>query len=232
MRAWTLQQMRAPGLPPRKIAVLLLLLFMGAGPATNAAPAGRYDNLPLRTAPTGAGPATQRSSAGSASSIDGFDTRRVALSLAGVISLILILKMVARKVFPQAGSGNASSATRVLSRTLIAPKQQVILLQVGKRIVVVGDCGTQLNALTEISDPDEVASLVGQIELDKSSASISRKFGGLFQRASKPFEDETWNSTAAVSDMPAPPHEATSGDLVGLSEKIRLLSSQFRRGAS
>ena len=83
-----------------------------------------------------------------------------------------------------------------------------------------------MTPLAEITDPDEIAHLVGQVEQDKSGGA-SRAFGGLFHRARKPFEEP--------ADEPVPHPDApdeSSGELDGLSEKIRLLSAQFRRGAS
>jgi len=237
------QVSRGVGVPPAPrfvgtrgaVSLVIFVCALGAAPATNPAPAGRFDNIALRAGPSQANANGQKKASSDAgSAIEGLDTRRVALSLAAVISLILVLKFLMRKFFPQPGGRGSSAATRVLSRTMIAPKQQVILLQVGKRIIVVGDCGTQMHPLAEISDPDEVATLVGQIEQDKSSVSVSGKFGGLFHSARKPFEDhDAVDPQPVAASAPVEPlEEPASGDLAGLAEKIRLLSSQFRRGAS
>jgi len=209
----------------RSVAICLMICALGAAPATNPS-SGKFDNVALRVAPQKSSATQQSGSSSESSSLDGLDTRRVALSLAGVITLILLLRVALRKLFPQAGAARSSAVARVLARTVIAPKQQVILLQVGRRVVVVGDCGTQMTPLAEITDADEIALLVGQVEQDKSGGA-SRAFGGLFHRARKPFEEP--------ADEPAPQRETSedsSGELVGLSEKIRLLSAQFRRGAS
>ena len=121
---------------------------------------------------------------------------------------------------------------RVISRLVVAPKQQVLLLQVGKRVLVVGDCGTQMSELSEITDPDEISSLVGQIEQDKGSSQAGA-FGALFGRAQKPFETSADEKPPATS-LPAPAQtdSTSNGEIAGLMEKVRLLSSQFRRGAS
>src|SRR5262245_21921183 len=174
---------------PTLFALMALCAF-GAAPATNPAAAGKFDDVALRARPVASKSGEKSLVSASGATSEGFDTRRVALSLAAVISLILLLRFAIRKFLPQAGRGISSGATRVLSRTMIAPKQQVILLQVGRRVVVVGDCGTQMSALAEITDPDEIASLVGQIKQDKSSTAVSRAFGGMFKRARKPFDDE------------------------------------------
>ena len=64
----------------------------------------------------------------------------------------------------------ATTAVQLLSRTVLSPKQHVMLLRVGRRLVVIGDSGGQMSALSEITDPDEVAALVGQIRDEKLTA--------------------------------------------------------------
>jgi hypothetical protein len=146
-------------------------------------------------------------------------------------------------MFPAAAVGRSSSVIRVLSRSVVAPKQQFLLLQVGKRIIVVGDCGTSMNRLSEITDPDEVASLIGQIDAVKPE-SISRAFGQLFGNAREQFnageEQDTSDEpelelagTGGASLMESsdgdPEVVSTRGELNGLMERVRMLSRQFRR---
>jgi flagellar biogenesis protein FliO len=91
------------------------------------------------------------------------DFRRVAIALGIVLGLVFVCRWAARWMFPSAAVGRSSQVMKVLSRSVIAPKQQLLLIQVGRRLVLVGDCGQQMNALAEISDPDEVAGLLGQL---------------------------------------------------------------------
>jgi flagellar biogenesis protein FliO len=118
--------------------------------------------------------------------------QRLALSLGIVIVVIIAARVVMRKMFPAATVGRSSQVIRVLSRSVLAPKQQFLLLQVGKRLIVVGDSGASMNALAEITDPQEVASLVGQLASESASSSSSA-FGAIFGRASNEFTpaDET-----------------------------------------
>ena len=162
----------------------------------------------------------------------GMDYPRVLGALAIVIGLIFVLRWVGRSVFPAVSGKGASRAIEVLSRSPLSPKQQVLLLRVGRRLVVVGDTGGQMNPLCEISDPDEVAALVGQIRDEKSTALMGGAFGTMFRRSRKGFED------AEVSnEPPAPPLQddeefapVTSArqELSGLRERVRLLSEQFK----
>src|SRR5262245_5893806 len=100
--------------------IVLMAGALAASPATNPA-SGKFDNLALRAGTQSSATTQKSSAAGEPSALDGLDTRRVALSLAAVISLILLLRFVARKFFPNAGSVH-SSAARVLSRTVVSPR--------------------------------------------------------------------------------------------------------------
>jgi len=120
---------------------------------------------------------------------------------------------------------------KVLSRSVIAPKQQLLLIQVGRRLVLVGDCGQQMNALAEISDPDEVAGLLGQLRAGPPAVESSNPFAPLLGRAQRKFDDlpvppaidpDPEDGELAVAGV-----EETRGELSGLSEKIRLLSRQL-----
>jgi flagellar biogenesis protein FliO len=164
------------------------------------------------------------------------DIRRVALALGIVLGLVFVCRWAARWMFPGVAAGRSSQVMKVLSRSVIAPKQQLLLVQVGRRLVVVGDCGQQMNALAEISDPDEVASLLGQLRAQPEASESSKPFAPLLGRArdefgdlpvppvTEPFApggDEEENELAIAGVV------ETRGELTGLTEKIRMLSRQL-----
>jgi flagellar biogenesis protein FliO len=230
---------RAHMAPGRRVFAFVAFVFaaacvLGASPTTNVAPSvahGRFDNVPLRNKPDTTSVRPAGAASNETSAIDGLDTRRIALSLAGVVTLILVLRALARWLFPRAAMLKANRATRVLSRMPLGPRQQVILLQVGRRIVVVGESGTQLTALSELTDPDEIAALVGQIEQDKAP-SVGAAFGGLFSRARQPFEAPPPEAPEPAERAPDAANAVLGTEIQGLAEKVKLLSSQFRRSAS
>lgn len=129
------------------------------------------------------------------------------------------------------GGAATTKGVKVLSRSVLAPKQQVLLLQVGRRVIVVGDSGGNMTPLCEISDSDEVAALLGQLQANRPEQTTSKPpvtFGGLFNRAKEPFE--------AVDEEPTPNVEpapeiglATHSDIGGLMERIRLMKGQFKK---
>ena len=173
----------------------------------------------------------------------GFGLRKVALSLGAVLGLIFLLYWLIRQVFPAVAASRSSQAVRVLSRSVLAPKQQVLLLQVGKRVIVVGDSGTQMNPLAQIDDPDEIAALVGQIEAEKRP--LAPAFGGFFGKAKSSFDALESDPKPEAADARAdeeddeeseperPPAElglsTARGELSGLMDKVKELSQQFRK---
>jgi flagellar biogenesis protein FliO len=169
----------------------------------------------------------------------GFDTTRVVLSLALVLGLIFVLRWASQRLFGKTVAGRASRAVQVLSRNVISPKQQLLVVQVGRRLVVVGDSGQQMNPLCEITDPDEITALVGQLHEEKRE-STGNPFGALFGRAGTAFEKEPEPQRSVdVADeddegqsdgSTGPPSvQGTRDELSGLMDKVRVMSRQFRR---
>jgi flagellar protein FliO/FliZ len=160
-------------------------------PATAApiAPAGQFDDQSIRRHGTDEPATSMPSTALPGTTAPSVGVLRVVLSLSGVVILILALRWCARKVFPTAGVGRATRAIQVLSRTPLGPRQQLILVQIGRRLVLVGDSGTNLSPLCQISNPAEVASLTGEIRGEHAAA--ARRFSSAFGRASEQFEDST-----------------------------------------
>jgi flagellar biogenesis protein FliO len=154
------------------------------------------------------------------------DIQRVLMALALVLGAIFLLRWIGQRLLLKNGTLRGNKSIHVVSRSVISPKQQVIMLRVGKRLIVVGDSGGQLNPLCEISDPDEVASLIG--ESHKELAETGKSFGAMFRRAEEPFTEST----------DAPPEEAPA---IGLDEgattreqinelmgKVQMMRKQFK----
>ena len=113
---------------------------------------------------------------------------------------------------------------------------------------MVGDSGSQMNPLCEITDGDEIAALLGQLQDDKVNLP-TRAFSALFQRAKHDMsgeEDDSAGSTTsgevgagvsenaepAGAEMPADDSAITDtrSEITGLMAKIRVLSTHFRKG--
>jgi flagellar protein FliO/FliZ len=178
-------------------------------------------------------PATPQANAPApaASPSNGFDMTRVGLALGVVIVLIFVLRWCGRRLFPNATVARSTRAVQVVSRTLLAPRQQLMLVQVGSRLVVVGDSGGQMNALCEITDADEVAGLLGSIRAEKEE-SLGNAFGSLFRSAGEKMESaQESESEDAQRELATDGAVAqTREEVRGLMDKVRSLSRQFQRG--
>lgn len=191
-------------------------------------------------------------------STTGFEPTRVVVALAVVIGLIALLRWVGRRVFGVAGPGRSTRAVQVLSRSPLSPKQNLVLIRVGRRLLVVADGGGAMNTLSEITDADEVAALLGQLQDDHNDRAI-KTFGNLFGKKRGDFEREAESDSAngepdgdarnledpdgAPDDVRLRPTtargregdddegravESTRQELSGLMDKVRLLSRQFK----
>jgi flagellar biogenesis protein FliO len=142
-----------------------------AAPPATPAPAaatGAYDNEPLKSAIGGAAGSKAAPGTALSAGAGGLDLPRVCYSLALVLGLVLLLRWGARWFFPGALVARRSGAIRLLARTPLGPKQQVMLIAVGRRVLVVADNGQHMTRLTEITESGEIAGLT--VELAQAGA--------------------------------------------------------------
>lgn len=183
-----------------------------------------------RIARTAAGPDGAVARGGSRGTDAGWFSRISSLwPLAVVLGLIGTLVLLAKRLLPRQWRGplGGRGMVVVLGRQSVAARQSVALLKVGRRIVLVGMTPDRLTHLDTITDPDEVAELVGR--------SASGKTGSL----TSVFEREVLGETAAYEpsadvgrtmegDGPAPDREeayvAARQQLRGLLTRVRSLT--------
>ena len=101
-------------------------------------------------------------------------------ALAVVIALIFVVRMLLRRLSGSAGVSRRGRAMEVLAREAIGSRQQLSLVRLGRRLVLVGSGPSGMSRLAEITDPDEVAELVEQV---RSAGGVS--LSGLFGRFGK-----------------------------------------------
>jgi flagellar biogenesis protein FliO len=193
-----------------------------------------------------AAPTTQKAgarAAAPAAKAPVLDAGRVALALAAVVALIFLLRWVAKRFFGVTGTSRSTRAVQVLSRSPLSPRQQLVLLRVGRRLLIVADGGGQMNTLSEITDPDEVAALVGQLQDDHGDRG-TKSFGTMFGRMRGSYEEQhqphaDGGDHAATDAEPAdlrrgaeeeqdPAVASARRELSGLMDRVRSLSSQFK----
>ena len=155
-----------PGLP----AVAQINWDQGAGesielPATQERALPSSESLPLGPPPAGhdedaAGP--------SGFSLELGEFLRVGAALAGVVALLFVLRMLLRRMGGLPDSRRPSGVVQIHGRYPVARGQQVVLLQVGRRLLVTHQSGGGMRTLSEITEPDEVAQVLGRLEGGRS----------------------------------------------------------------
>ena len=151
---------------------------------------------------------------------------KILLAMGLVVGLIFALKWAAAKVAPSVlpKSGKAMS---VLSRLPIGPKQQLVLVKVGRRAVLIGHAGAQMNPLCEITDADELAHLIGQSETEKSAAPLGN-FASLFKKREREFEPTDREiAQASEPEQDEQLAQLARRELLGLTERVRGLSQEM-----
>lgn len=149
---------------------------------------------------------------------------RTVMALGGVIGLIFVLRYAGRRWFglPVAGAGGAGPV-KVLYRTPVAPRQQLMLVQVGRRIVLVSNTGTMMNTLAEITDPEEMAEVAGEAKAKPLAA--ASPFAAVFGKAKDLFEGKKDEPEEDEPNVEPVAPEAVNG----LLEKVREMQKQFKR---
>ena len=142
---------------------------------------------------------------------------RVALSLGAVLTLIVLLFLAGRRFLPRGAFAQQSGggAVQVLSRTTIAPRQRVTLLQVGRRILVIADGGASVSTLCEITDADEVAALLAQLQSERQGGSFTAALSGAMER----FRAAQASSSADAE--PRPDLDSMRQEIEGLAQRVR-----------
>ncbi len=107
---------------------------------------------------------------------------RVAVGLGIVLALLVGTRAALRRLIDPLGSGGRPSGViSVLARYPVARGQQLLLLRVAGRIVLLHQSRQVMTPLSEVTDPDEVASLQARIEAGSRAAAVGR-FQALLDR--------------------------------------------------
>lgn len=129
-----------------------------------------HEPKPLKP-PTAA--ASKTPSQGSTGTVQMFVS--VLSSLAIVIGLILAAAWLYRKAAPTISGALPKQVVQVLGRTPLAPRQQLVLLRLGSKLVLVSNLHGEVRTISEITDPLEVDRLSGLCEAAQPG-SISESF--------------------------------------------------------
>jgi flagellar biogenesis protein FliO len=105
----------------------------------------------------------------------GADLLKVLGALAVVIGLAFIVRAILKRtggLLP--GADRPSGVVEILARYPIARGQQLVLLKLARRVLLLHQSGSAMKTLTEMSDPDEVAALLARMEAGSRGKSAHR----------------------------------------------------------
>ncbi|MBL4700444.1 MAG: FliO/MopB family protein, partial [Phycisphaeraceae bacterium] len=141
-------------------------------------------------------------------------------SLGVVIGLILALRMGINKLSGRPAMGSRSGIVEVLSRTSISPRNQVLLLRLGQRIIVVSEGPAGVRTLANLDDPDEVAQLLATVSSSRPG-SITQSFNQLLNRAGSEMDNPRSFAQEHGTDNDEHAVDRTRDELSGLLSKIK-----------
>jgi len=108
------------------------------------------------------------------------DAASMAWPLLVVLGLIFLAALAVRKFMPRGMRASGGNAINILARQHLSSKQSLCLVQVGRRVVLVGVTGEQMSALSEITDREELADLTVKLarSAPSSFSATLEKLGG------------------------------------------------------
>lgn len=207
-------------------------------PKTAPAPAvSTFNDKPIGAGPRSNGPADPAAP----TEPTGLDLRRVFLSLVIVLGLIIALRVTAGRFVKRSVGARASTAIQVILRTTLSPRQQLVLIRVGRRLVLMTEGAGQNSVVCEIIDPDEVAGLVGQLQAETPSVPAGNPFGTFLNRFARrqggqgddgdEFEDDGSPVGGGRGDgLIDPSVSRTHRELDELAGKVQSVTRRFKLG--
>jgi flagellar biogenesis protein FliO len=112
----------------------------------------------------------------------------VAASLATVLGLFVAMVWCTRRINGGMASPLPKEALEVLGRAPLAGRQQMQLVRVGRKLVLLAVSPTGAETLTEISDPAEVEHLLGLCHRGQSASATAAFREALQQLSAEPAE--------------------------------------------
>ncbi|MFQ5429129.1 MAG: FliO/MopB family protein [Phycisphaerae bacterium] len=151
-----------------------------------------------------------------------------------VLGLVGLFAIGARRWMPRSGRWGGGEAIRVLARRSLGGKQSLCLVRLGRRLVLVGITPDRITSLLEVGQPEEVASLLGDLERARpeSFTSMFAKFTTR-EAASEPDAVEDGGREVVKDDLVVSSAglEQAGGRVRDLVQRVRALSSGVQTSA-
>jgi flagellar biogenesis protein FliO len=148
---------------------------------------------------------------------------RVGGALAAVIGLLFLVKTVFRRAGSLMVVGNRPSGVlEILARYPVARGQHLVVLKMARRVLLLHQSGAVMTTLSEVTDQNEVASLLARME-----AGSRMKESARFRAALNRFDAEH-EAVAPVAETPVKRAGRSAGAAGLETEVIDLTRSQVR----
>lgn len=174
------QRSGLPGRPPQSPVDVRLI-------SAEQAPSPRTASGPLRLSPRSE---SSRTAAGGRSKpVPASPTRAlttVAGSLGIALGLLLIIAWCARRFAPAGSAILPKEAVELIGRSPLAARQQMQLVRIGNKLLLIAISPGGVKTLTEINEPAEVERLLGLCRRDQPGSSTVAFRQALAQMASEP----------------------------------------------
>ena len=145
-----------------------------------------------------------------------------------VLGLIFLLRLLLQRLTGARPAPMAHSLVEVLARTTIAPRTHLLFLRIQQRIIVAAHSPAGIQAVTELTDADEIASFLARVEAGKAG-SISNSFRNLLGRFDGDHTSETQGAGGDENaDDPEHHIDRTREQMSGLMARIRNLKDRSR----
>jgi flagellar biosynthetic protein FliO len=161
---------------------------MAAAPAATAPAEASSDDQAGRVVPRKTGGDESRAVVGRASDGGAVGWLRTLGALAVVAGLIFAARWFLRRWGVAAPAGQAGPM-EVLARASVAPRQQLLLVRLGKRLVLIGAGGGTMTTLAEVSEEAEVDELMQSVKATRGAS-----LAGLLTRRKEGFNAENAES--------------------------------------
>lgn len=154
---------------------------------------------------------------------------RTLVSLLIVLALIVGITYFFKRFCLNKHHNAMPTGVEILARSSMNPKQSLCLVQLGNRLVLLGQSPNHISALQTIDDPDEITHIMGQLET-KKTLSITNTFDKLFHREKELYEtDENPVISLDIEDPQdqdgsTQPWYQARGELSSLLDKVKGLS--------
>ena len=143
------------------------------------------------------------------------DLMQVGGALAAVLALLFLTRYFIGKATGGSGHARPSGVVEILARYPVARGQQLILLKLARRVLLIHQNGSSMTTLSELVDEHEVASLLGRVEA--GTAKKAAGFKAIFSKFSS--EHDVASGSAAAS--------ADQGEIIDLTRRPGALGKLF-----